>query len=250
MTSSIHREIHEGLCDGDAERIRFTRRAFQLLPGMRRPIILDVGCGKGDPTLELVRLTDGMAIGIDIDQSSLMELAKRAERQGATDRIRVLRCSIHDMAVADESFEVIWAEGSIHIVGFEQGMDAWRRLLKPGGFLAVHEMAWLQPGPPEEIGSRWRAVYPGIRTAPEYLAAIPEHGYDLVDSFTLPDSFWWHHYYLPLQTRIGDLRRKYGEDQELLGQLEREQRDIELYKKYPGWYGSAFFVMQKRGPYC
>ena len=246
MAENIHNELYEGLCHADPERIGYTRRAFQLLPEMHRPTILDVGCGKGDPALELARLSDGVVTGVDIDHHALSELSRRAEEQGLSKRIQTLNRSIHDMAFPDGSFDIIWAEASIHITGFEKGLDDWHRFLKPKGFLVVHEMAWLQPAPPGEIARRWQRVYPGIRTIPEYMAEIPNHGYDVVDTFALPEDFWWHHFYRPLETRIADLRKKYIQDREITRRLEQEQCDVDLYRKHSRWYGSAFFVMQKR----
>ncbi|MBU1614423.1 hypothetical protein KJ693_03830 [bacterium] len=54
-------------------------------------------------------------------------------------------------------------------IGFERGLKEWRHLIKPNGFLAVHEMAWLRPDPPQEIYDYWKELYPGIRTVPENL---------------------------------------------------------------------------------
>ena len=51
--------------------IKYTIKAFHLLPDMERPRILDVGCGSGLPAMELARLTEGEIIGLDIDRSSL-----------------------------------------------------------------------------------------------------------------------------------------------------------------------------------
>jgi SAM-dependent methyltransferase len=245
MAINVHQELHEGLFDDDQERLEFTRRAFRALPRLRRPRILDVGCGRGDPTLELAKLTDGVIVGLDIDRESLTELAHRADAQGLSDRVGTMHCSIFDMTFPDESYDIIWAEASIHIVGFEKGLDDWQGYLKPSGFLVVHEMAWLRADPPRELAHRWQSVYPGIRTVPEYVAEIPRHGYVLLDHFALPDDFWWGHYYGPLEGRIAELREKYHEDQQILKQLEREQREVDLYRKHPGWYGSAYFVMQK-----
>ena len=39
--------------------LKYTRMAFQMLPKMNSPRILDIGCGTGVPTLELARLSDG-----------------------------------------------------------------------------------------------------------------------------------------------------------------------------------------------
>jgi len=47
--------------------LKYTRKAFQMLPKMDKPCILDIGCGTGLTTIELARLSDGEIIGIDID---------------------------------------------------------------------------------------------------------------------------------------------------------------------------------------
>ena len=49
-----------------------------------------------------------------------------------------------------------------------------------------------------------------------------------------------------IRERIKQLRIKYNDDPEALLTLDKEQRDIEMYIKYSKWYGSVFYVMQKR----
>jgi len=192
-------------------------------------------------------MTGGQVIGMDIDQSALGEITRRIEQKGLSARVRVLHQSVLEADFPDETFDVIWAEASIHIIGFEKGLEDWRRFLKCDGFLVVHEMAWLRPDPPVEILGHWRGFYPGIRTISEYVGEIPRHGYALRNHFALPDDFWWQDYYSPLERRISELREKHGEDQEIMGQLAHEQEQVDLYKKYSRWFGSAFFIMQKRG---
>lgn len=58
MAVDIHREIHQGLDEVTAGRREFIRKAFQILPKLDRPRILDIGCGRGGPTLELARQTE------------------------------------------------------------------------------------------------------------------------------------------------------------------------------------------------
>ena len=48
----------------------------------------------------------------------------------------------------------------------------------------------------------------------------------------------------PLEERVKKLRHKYAGDKSALDVLDREQRDIDMYRKYRRWYGSAYFVMQ------
>jgi ubiquinone/menaquinone biosynthesis C-methylase UbiE len=216
-----------------------------MIPPLPHPRILDVGCGPGGPTLELARLSNGEIIGLDIHQPSLDELSRRIEESGLSERVHVVNCSLLEMDFADESFDIIWSEGSIHVVGFERGLKEWRRFIRSNGFLVVHDMIWLRPDPPQEILSYWQKVYPGIRTVSELIENILGYGYQLIGHLPLPEELWWLDYYGPLEQRIHELRHTYAADQEALQLLDQEQGEIDLFKKYSPWYGSAFFVMRK-----
>jgi SAM-dependent methyltransferase len=245
MPPDILRELHGELSRGSPARLAFTGQAFQMLPDLEDPSILDVGCGQGGPTLELARLSDGLVTGLDIDPSALHELTRRADEGGLSDRVRVVHGSMFDLDFADESFDLIWAEGSMHILGFERALEEWRRFIRPGGFLVVHEMSWLRPAPPAELANDPELAYPGIRTAPEYIKRVPDHGYDLVGHFVLPEDFWLLDYFDPLLARLRELRKKYADDPAVQRTLDREQRVADLYRKYFKWYGSVFLIMQK-----
>jgi len=245
MAPDIQRELHGELSSGSPARLSFTRKAFQMLPNLENPRILDVGCGQGGPTLELARLSGGQVTGLDIDQSALYELVKRAREEGLADHIRVVHGSMFELDFASASFDVIWSEGSMHILGFERALGEWRRFIRPGGFLVVHEMIWLRPDPPAEVVNCPELAYPGIRTVPGYIEQVPDRGYSLVGHFVLPEDFWLLDYFDPMVARIRKLRRKYAVDQAAQRTLDREQRAADLYRKYFKWYGSVFLVLQK-----
>jgi len=57
--------------------LKYTRKAFRMLPQLDKPRILDMGCGSRVTTLELARLSKGEITGIDIDQCSLYRLTRR-----------------------------------------------------------------------------------------------------------------------------------------------------------------------------
>ena len=173
------------------------------------------------------------------------ELIKKAEEKGVSDRVHVVNHSMLDMDFLDESFDILWAEGSIFVIGFEKGLTAWRRYIRPGGFLVVHEMTWLQADPPQEILDHWTKVYPGIRTDSENIKFARDCGLELIDHFPVPEEVWWHDYYDPLEILILQLHEKYAMDQAALKVLEKEQHEVDLYRKYSKWYGSAFYIMRK-----
>jgi SAM-dependent methyltransferase len=245
MAIDLHQELHKGFPSASPARCSFVRKAYKTLPALDRPRILDIGCGRGGPTLELARLSGGEVVGLDIDQPSLDELAAEAVRAGLSDRVQVLNGSMFSMDFPAESFDILWSEGSIQFIGFEQGLSEWRRFLRPRGFLVVHAGTWLRPHPPAEIVRRWDTPRLVTRTAAEYIAQIPAGGYDLVGHFVLPDDFWWLDYYLPLQQRVSELREEYDEEQDVLEALDAQQREIDVYRDHIKWAGSAYYLMQK-----
>jgi ubiquinone/menaquinone biosynthesis C-methylase UbiE len=245
MNKDIFFEVHQDLPREGPGRDKYTRKAFRMLPKIEKARILDIGCGPGGPTMELARLSDGHVIGLDIHQPFLDKLRQKIEEAGFSDRVQAIKGSMLEMNFEEESFDIIWSEGSIYIIGFEKGLKEWRRLLKPRGFLVVHEMIWLEPDPPREIEDYWKEVYPGIKTIQEDLESISRCGYKVIGHFPLPEDAWWEEYYTPLEERIQVLRKKYENDPRALASLDEEQREVNLYRKYSRWYGSAFYVMQK-----
>ncbi|HUV02337.1 MAG TPA: class I SAM-dependent methyltransferase [Desulfobacteria bacterium] len=202
---------------------KYTRQAFQMLPELEDPDILDIGCGTGLPTMELARLSNGQIIGLDICQPDLDELHRKIEAADLSDRVKPVNSSLFEMDFPDESFDIVWAEGSLFIIGFEQGLKAWRRLLKPWGFLVVHD----EPG-----------------NLQKKLELISRCGYALIGQFTVSEDSWWREYYEPLEKRIKELRVKYGDDSGARKVLDKEQQEVEMFKRDPR--GSVFLVMQKR----
>ena len=49
----------------------YTKKAYNLVPKIDNPLILDIGCGSGVPTIELAILSKGKIIAVDIDRSAL-----------------------------------------------------------------------------------------------------------------------------------------------------------------------------------
>lgn len=203
---------------------KYTRKAFQMLPEFDSPCILDVGCGTGVPTMELARLSDGQIIGLDINQTFLDELKRKIKDAGLSNRVRTMKCSMLKMDFPDESFDIIWAEGSISRIGFERGLKEWRRFLKPNGFLAVHDE---------------------IDDLTKKLEKIPSCGYELLGNFIVSSDVWWLEYYGSWEKLIQELRTKYIDDPKTLDVLDKEQREIDMFKINPKMYDSVFLMMQK-----
>ena len=246
MKHDLFSELFDDVLLEESGRLDYTRRAYGMLPEFDNPKILDIGCGEGEPTIELAKLSNGLITGLDVDKKALDKLKIKIEEKDLSNRIKILNMSMLDIDFPDESFDIIWAEGSIFFVGFEEGLKNWRRFIKHKGFLVVHEMCWLRPNPPDELRVYWEKIYPGISTVKENLEKIPKCGYLVIGHFQLPEKAWWDLYYGPLQGRVFALMEKYLENPWAIAVLEKEQKEIDLYRKYSKWYGSAYYVMQKK----
>lgn len=124
-----------------------TRRAMVLagLDGSRPLEIADIGCGTGGASLELARMLDARITAVDFLPSFLDVLRQRAQAQGLGERIMTLEASMDALPFTDASFDVIWSEGAVYNMGFEAGIAAWKRFLKPGGKLVLSEITWTTP---------------------------------------------------------------------------------------------------------
>jgi len=204
--------------------LKYTRKAFRMLPQLEKPRILDVGCGSGIPTMELARLSQGEILGIDIDQPALDKLTSKIKGAGLTDQVQAVNCSIPDMDFPDGSFDIIWSEGSIYAIGFEKGLQEWRRFLKPDGFMVVHDEQ---------------------RNVKEKLEQISNCGYELLGYFILSEDTWWTEYFAPLEKLIGEARTKYTDDSYILEELHQAQRELDMFKQNPERNRSVCFVIKK-----
>ena len=202
---------------------KYTRKAFNLLPKTKNPNILDIGCGRGNCTMELARLTDGKITGIDIDQEALNHFKKKIEKQGFSDRIEIIYRSLTDNQLQKASFDIAWAEGVIHIVGFERSLKEVFQLLKPKGYFVVHDE---------------------VKNTETKFKKLSELGFTLKNHFSLPKDAWLKTYCEPLAKRILEIRKE-TKDKVLLKELERHENDIKWIKNNPDGARSMFYILQK-----
>jgi SAM-dependent methyltransferase len=223
-----------------------TRRALSMLPPLGAGArVLDLGCGTGAQAFELARCSAADIVCLDLHAPFVAELNAKAAELGLAHRVRAQAGDMGRLDFPPESFDAIWSEGAIYNIGFDRGLAEWRGLLKPGGWLAVSELCWLTPAPPDECAAFFAAEYPAMRDAAANLAAVERSGYRPAGHFTLPPSAWWDEYYAPLERKIPAFLALHPGDaasQEVAGAARRE---IEMLRKYPDAYGYVFFAMRK-----
>jgi ubiquinone/menaquinone biosynthesis C-methylase UbiE len=204
---------------------KYTRKAYNILPRIKNPHILDIGCGTGVPTIALAELSQGKVIGIDIDKLSLDLLKKKLMETEFDNQIDIIKGSMVTMDFPEKSFDIIWSEGSIFVIGFETGLKKWGRLLKPNGFLVIHDE---------------------MKDKDHKLELISKCGYMLIDQFDLSIDLWWREYFTPLEQLIHAFRNMYPDDADLDKVLNEDQIEIDSCKVNPTRVSSFYVILQKR----
>jgi SAM-dependent methyltransferase len=223
-----------------------TRRAFNSIPKLsKQPFILDIGCGPGVQAIELAKISNGNIIALDNHQAFLDKLMNTAANEGLAENITPKNISMLDMDFEGKTFDLIWSEGALYIMGFQNGLRQCHKLLKNNGYLAVTELVYIAPNPPAPVIQYFENEYPDIKSVKGKIEVIQKEGFNLISNFTLPESAWFNSYYVPAEKELLRLNKKYQGNKIALDVFKAFRVEIDCYKKYSEFYGYEFFIMQK-----
>ena len=135
-------------------------RIARRLGTARGDVVLDVGCGVGGPARRLAELVGCRVVGLDVVREVLRSAARRPGP-----RVSYVAGSAAAVPFRSGSIDQAWALGVVaHVVDPEQMAAELRRVLRPGGAVAVTEVFW---------EGRGRPRFADIRSLPWPGAGIP-----------------------------------------------------------------------------
>lgn len=236
---SLHTKLHRQGPGSDEE----TLKAIQItgLNASTALNILDLGCGTGAQTKVLSNNLNGNIIALDLFQPFLDELEDRIKNPN----VRAFQGSMEDLTFEKESFDLIWSEGAIYNMGFENGLKYLHPFLLKDGIIALSEITWLTYERPAEIETYWNHEYPEIDTAKGKIKTINESGYQLIDHFILSEESWLNNYYGPLEEELHRIEMEDSLDDELKEIVQSYQNEIDLYKRFKEYFGYGFYLAKK-----
>jgi len=207
--------------------------------------IADIGCGSGAQTITLAQQLNGHITAVDLFPAFLDRLNTNAQTLGLHHKISTLAKPMEDLPFENASFDLIWSEGAIYIIGFEAGIKKWKHFLKPGGYLAVSEITWLTNTRPKEIDAHWQKEYPEVNTASAKFKVLEENGFTPEGYFVLPTESWINNYYKPIEDRFEAFLQKHPDNPVAKEIVNAEKEEIRLYKQYKDYISYGFYIARK-----
>lgn len=207
--------------------------------------IADIGCGTGGQTMVLAHNTPGLITGVDLFPIFIDLFNRNAAKLNLQDRVKGIVESMDKLSFQKEELDLIWSEGSIYNIGFERGLNEWRKFIKTGGYIAVSEASWFTEKRPSEIEVFWQDAYPEIDTISNKLAQMQKAGYTPVASFILPEKCWTEHFYDP-QVQVQEaFLKKFAGNKMAEDFISNQRHETQLYYKYKEHYGYVFYIGKK-----
>lgn len=225
-----------------------TKKAASLVNVAQEKVlnILDIGCGNGIHTLVLAEVfPNALITAVDTNQQYLDTLKKQLYKKELEDRVTLLNVSMLEMDFPAETFDIIWAEGSIYIAGFQKGLKLWNYFLKQDGYLVCSEISWLHTNLSKESEEFWTQGYPEINTISNKVNQIIDLEFAYIFSFVLPKEDWLDEYYNPLEINLKVMEHKYVHNPVALDVVNMIKQEIKLYHENSHDYSYVFYGMQK-----
>ena len=215
----MHKEYFEIKDNCRKGLLKYLSKAISIIPVIESPLILDIGCGTGVPTLALAEHYNGIITAVDSDSKVLNRLDEKVKELNLSNRITIVNGSLFNIILKEKQFDIILAEGFLNVVGFKKGFLKLVKLLKSNRFIIIHD---------EFCDYRKKSKF------------IESNNCKILDSFRLDEHIWWNDYYNCLEKGIASLK-----DEELLQLFKSELHEIELFKQDSSQFNSGYYIVEK-----
>lgn len=226
--------------------IEATKKALSFIPELSEDAqIADIGCGTGTQTLTLAKNTKGYVTGIDLFPNFTEKLNSRAKKQNLSNKVKAITGDMTKLTIAENSLDLLWSEGAIYNIGFEKGINEWKRFIKKGGYIAVTDATWFTKNRPAEIEKFWADAYNEVTTPEIKIAQILKAEYKFIASFVLPTECWTTNYYEPQKSVQKKMLEERKDDKSFAEFIAMQRHEAQMYEKYKSYYGYVFYIAQK-----
>lgn len=170
-----------------------TERILESCRIAKNTHVLEVAPNMGTTAIQIASRYGCRVTGIDLHAPSVEKARENVKRQGLEAQIEFQIGNALALPFPDESFDVVINEAMLTMLTEEQKRQAvseYRRVLKPGGRLATHDLLLLQEPDTEIISRRLnslrKAIYVNAQpmTAAKWEELFRQAGFSQVDCVT------------------------------------------------------------------
>lgn len=155
-----------------------TRKLQELTDIQPGKLVLDIGCGVGATPIYLAREYGSYVIGADLIEQMLSRSRERAASERVLDRTAFLTADARSLPVRDSCFDVVLCESlNVFFIDKVSAFKEYARVLKPGGYLGITEMTWLQPPKQEYREMFQRIAFVTAHLAQEWKDLLHQAGF-------------------------------------------------------------------------
>lgn len=222
--------------------IESTSKAFNSIKDQKAiKHILEIGCGTGAASLALLEETDSVITAVDNHKPFLDRFQKEIDQKGYSQRVLLHNMDMHDLDFPDGSFDMLWAEGSAYIMGFESALFEWKRLLRDRGYLFVSDAVWLSETPSKDCLKYWSIEYPNMVDIETRESQAVKCGYEIINSFVLPRKDW-KNFYRDMKELVTKALERSGANPTYEDML----KEISVDENYGNEYGYICLMLRKK----
>lgn len=128
--------------------------------------VLEVACNMCTTSIELAQTFGCSIIGIDMDPKALEKARHNIQQAGVADLIKVQQGNAMKLPFPDNSFDIVINEAMLTMLRSEAKEKAIReylRVLKPGGKLLTHDVAYEADGMEEKLDQLSQTIHVNVQ---------------------------------------------------------------------------------------
>ncbi len=132
--------------------LRATRQLAELCRIGRESYVLEVGCGVGLTSCFLAQEFGCRVMGIDLSPEMVEWARQRAARKGLEGLCQFRVADAQALPFDDAAFDAMLCESVTAFVPDKaRALSEYRRVVKPGGYVALNEGTWVKENPPADF---------------------------------------------------------------------------------------------------
>lgn len=139
--------------------LKATEQLVELCHIDQDKYVLVVGCGVGVTPRYLAQKYGCQVVGVDLSERMVERSRKRARREGVEERTEFEVADAQNLSFKDATFDTVICESlNAFIENKPKALSEYVRVIKPGGYVGLNEVTWLQAPPPDLVKYLYRIM--------------------------------------------------------------------------------------------